>query len=106
MDLFVDISGLWWLPSTFVCISVLTYGSLSALDQEKQMHDYVTQTNLDTNYYVKNELIDMYSKCDSSVDTRIMFNIIDDTNIISYNAMIEESTRHSGYMSPFTYSIW
>ncbi|ONK58483.1 uncharacterized protein A4U43_C09F13510 [Asparagus officinalis] len=95
LDLYVEMSRIGWEPDAFACTSVLTScGSLLALDQGKQVHCFVVKANLESDDYVKNGLIDMYSKCDSLVDARIVFDLMEDHNVISYNAMIEGHARH------------
>lgn len=92
--LFADMSRLGWKPDGFACTSVLTScGSLEALEQGKQVHAYTVKANLDSDEFVNNGLIDMYSKCSSLFDARRAFDVMPDHNVISYNAMIEGYSR-------------
>ncbi|XP_044470236.1 pentatricopeptide repeat-containing protein At4g39530-like [Mangifera indica] len=90
MKLFSEMTRSGWKPDNFACTSVLTScGSLVALEQGRQVHAYSIKTNLEFDNFVKNGLIDMYAKCDSLSDARGVFNLMDDHNVVSYNAMIE-----------------
>lgn len=90
MKLFAKMTRLGWEADAFACTSVLTScGSLEALDQGKQVHAYTIKTNLESDTYVKNGLIDMYAKCVSLTDARRSFDTMVDHNVVSYNAMIE-----------------
>ncbi|KAF5737885.1 pentatricopeptide repeat-containing protein [Tripterygium wilfordii] len=94
MKLLAEMTCLGWKPDGFACTSVLTScGSLEALEQGKQVHAYTIKVNLEYDDFVKNGLIDMYSKCNSLTDARRVFDVMDDHNVISYNAMIEGYSR-------------
>ncbi|KAA8546907.1 hypothetical protein F0562_003336 [Nyssa sinensis] len=94
MKLFADMSRLGWKPDGFACTSVLTScGSLEALEQGRQVHAYAIKANRESDEFVKNGLIDMYSKCDSLIDARKTFDVTANHNVISYNAMIEGYSR-------------
>ncbi|KNA09392.1 hypothetical protein SOVF_153820 [Spinacia oleracea] len=74
----------------FVCSSILnSCGSLEALFPGQQVHAYIIKVNLESDEYVRNGLIDMYSKCSSLVDARRAFDSVNQNNVVSYNAMIE-----------------
>uniref|UniRef100_A0A803N6N5 Pentatricopeptide repeat-containing protein n=1 Tax=Chenopodium quinoa TaxID=63459 RepID=A0A803N6N5_CHEQI len=78
----------------FVCSSILnSCGSLEALLPGKQVHAYIIKANLEYDKYVRNGLIDMYSKCNSLADARMAFDSVIQNNVISYNAMIEGYSR-------------
>ncbi|KAJ0988580.1 hypothetical protein J5N97_006936 [Dioscorea zingiberensis] len=90
LDMFLRMNRLEFRPDGFACTSVLSScGSLMALQQGKQVHGYTIKANLENDEYVKNGLIDMYAKCNSLVDARLVFDVMDDKNTVSYNAMIE-----------------
>ncbi|XP_059644381.1 pentatricopeptide repeat-containing protein At4g39530 [Cornus florida] len=94
MKLFADMSRLGWQPDVFACTSVLTScGSVEALEQGRQVHAYTIKANIELDEFVKNGLIDMYSKCDSLTDARRAFDVKINHNVISYNAMIEGYSR-------------
>ncbi|CAK9137407.1 unnamed protein product [Ilex paraguariensis] len=94
MEMFAEMSRLGWKPDPFACTSALTScGSLEALKQGRQVHAYTIKANLDSDDFVKNGLIDMYSKCNSLTDARKAFADMVDHDVISYNAMIEGYSR-------------
>lgn len=94
MKLFMDMNRLGWKPDGFACTSVLTScASLEALEQGKQVHAYAVKENFESDEFVKNGLIDMYSKCNSLTDARRSFDGIANLSVIPYNAMIEGYSR-------------
>ncbi|PSS26709.1 Pentatricopeptide repeat-containing protein [Actinidia chinensis var. chinensis] len=94
MKLFTEMNNLGWKPDGFACTSVLTScASLEALEQGKQVHAYAIKGNLEFDEFVKNGLIDMYSKCNSLIDARRTFDGMAYVNVIAYNAMIEGYSR-------------
>ncbi|CAL9191641.1 unnamed protein product [Musa hybrid cultivar] len=95
IDLFSEMTQLGWQADRFACTSVLSScGSLMALLQGKQVHGYAIKANLDADEYVKNGLLDMYAKCNSLDCARVVFDVIFEHNVISFNAMIEGYARH------------
>ncbi|KAI3893369.1 hypothetical protein MKX03_017083 [Papaver bracteatum] len=94
MKLFSEMTRLGWRPDGFTCTSILSScGSLEALKQGIQVHSYIVKANLESDDFVKNGLIDMYAKCTSLEDARKAFDVMDEHNVISYNAMIEGYAR-------------
>ncbi|CAO1947863.1 unnamed protein product [Urochloa humidicola] len=63
-------------------------GSLSALEQGKQIHAYTIRTCYDDNVFVGSALVDMYSKCRSIRLAETVFRGMTSRNIISWTAMI------------------
>ncbi|XP_039123929.1 pentatricopeptide repeat-containing protein At4g39530 [Dioscorea cayenensis subsp. rotundata] len=103
MGMFFRMSRLEFRPDGFACTSVLSScGSLMALRQGKQVHGYAIKANLENDEYVKNGLIDMYAKCNSLVDARLVFDVMSDKNTISYNAMIEGYARNDELLEVFS----
>ncbi|PKA52737.1 Pentatricopeptide repeat-containing protein [Apostasia shenzhenica] len=90
ISLFSEMNSQGLRPDAFACTSVLgSCGSLVALEQGKQVHGYAIKANLGSDEYVNNALIDMYAKCDSLSDARVVFDVMEGHNVVSYNAMIE-----------------
>ncbi|KAJ8574170.1 hypothetical protein K7X08_025975 [Anisodus acutangulus] len=90
ISMFRDMNSLGWMLDRFACSSVLiSCGSLEALDLGRQVHTYTVKTDVDSDGFVKNSLIDMYSKCDSFGDARKVFDFMVNHDVISYNAIIE-----------------
>lgn len=96
LRLFAQMTWSGWKPDGFGCTSVLTScGSLEKLEQGRQVHAYSIKVNLEADDYVKNGLVDMYAKCDSLGDARVVFDTMTDHNVVSYNAMIEGYSRQN-----------
>ncbi|KAK7247492.1 hypothetical protein RIF29_42375 [Crotalaria pallida] len=94
MNLFIEMTRMGCKPDAFGCTSILTScGSLQALENGRQVHAYTIKANIDNDDFVKNGLIDMYSKCDSLTDARKVFELVATINVVSYNAMIEGYSR-------------
>ncbi|XP_016454494.2 LOW QUALITY PROTEIN: pentatricopeptide repeat-containing protein At4g39530-like [Nicotiana tabacum] len=90
ISMFRDMNSLGWSLDRFACSSVLiSCGSLETLDLGRQVHAYTVKANVDSDGFVKNSLIDMYSKCDSFGDARKVFDCMVNHDVISYNALIE-----------------
>ncbi|KAJ6804102.1 pentatricopeptide repeat-containing protein [Iris pallida] len=101
--LFLEMGRSGWLPDAFACTSVLcSCGSIKALEVGAQIHAFTIKAVLESDDYVKNALIDMYSKCDSLDDARLVFDASDDLNVVSYNAMIEGYARQDKIAEAFT----
>ncbi|WOL15491.1 pentatricopeptide repeat-containing protein [Canna indica] len=94
INLFSEMIQLGWQADGFACTSVLSScGSLMSLKQGKQVHGYAIKANLDCSEYVKNGLIDMYAKCNLLDYARVVFDVMTEHNVVSYNAMIEGYAR-------------
>ncbi|KAL5827201.1 hypothetical protein ACOSQ3_019034 [Xanthoceras sorbifolium] len=68
--------------------------SLAALEPGTQIHAFTVKTNYDMNVVVANGLIDMYAKCGSIKDARLVFEMMNERDEISWNAMISGYSMH------------
>lgn len=68
--------------------------SLAALDSGVQIHSSTVKTFYDKNIVVANALIDMYAKCGSIKDARLIFDMLDERHEVSWNAMISGYSMH------------
>eukprot|EP01018_Ginkgo_biloba_P029527 Gb_22655 [translate_table: standard] len=76
-------------PDHYTFGSVLrACANLAALEQGKQVHNYVIKTGIDSNNFAGSALLDMYSKCRNMEDARKMFDEMPERNGFSWNAMI------------------
>eukprot|EP01018_Ginkgo_biloba_P030280 Gb_21441 [translate_table: standard] len=76
-------------PNSITVVSVLpACAHLAALEQGKQIHDYVNRNGLLSNVSVGNALVDMYGKCESIEDARHVFDKMSKRDVVSWNAMI------------------
>ncbi|KAI5679658.1 hypothetical protein M9H77_00885 [Catharanthus roseus] len=94
-NLFAEMNKLSFRPDGYACSSILTScSSLGSLEQGRQVHAYSLKLNLESDEFVQNGLIDMYSKCSSLIDARRVFDSFTSTDITCYNAIIEGYSRH------------
>lgn len=82
---------------TVVCI-LKACSSIAALEQGRQIHCYICESGYESDLFVGNTLIDMYSKCGSLEDACIMFERLLKRDIVTWNAMIAGFAQHSNYM--------
>ncbi|KAH7570557.1 hypothetical protein JRO89_XS05G0133700 [Xanthoceras sorbifolium] len=68
--------------------------SLAALEPGTQIHAFTVKTNYDMNVVVANGLIDMYAKCGSIKDARLVFEMMNERDEVSWNAMISGYSMH------------
>ncbi|KAL4197708.1 hypothetical protein AMTRI_Chr04g189630 [Amborella trichopoda] len=95
LHMFMEMHAQGWEPDGYTCTSALSScGALMGLEQGKQVHSYAVKTNLESDEFVKNGLVDMYCKCDSLLDARRVFDVMVMRNVVSYNAMIEGYAAH------------
>eukprot|EP01018_Ginkgo_biloba_P031203 Gb_23798 [translate_table: standard] len=77
------------IPDSFTLASVLQACShLRSLQQGKQIHDYISQNRLDSDVFLGNAIVDMYSKCGSIENARQMFDKMSKRNVVSWSTMI------------------
>ncbi|XP_059070131.1 pentatricopeptide repeat-containing protein At3g24000, mitochondrial isoform X2 [Cryptomeria japonica] len=68
--------------------------SLAALEQGKQVHGTVVRIGFELDVSVCNGLIDMYGKCGKIEEARKIFDIIPESSVASWNAMIAGFAQH------------
>ncbi|KAJ7536437.1 hypothetical protein O6H91_12G069700 [Diphasiastrum complanatum] len=59
-----------------------------ALAEGKQVHALIVQSELDSNIFLANNLVDMYSKCGSLSDAHKVFSTMPQRNVFSWTAII------------------
>lgn len=81
---------------TFMCILDACVSPMS-LEQGKQVHAYIIGFGQESNVFVGNSLIDMYSKCNRLEDAVQIFVKMPTRNVVSWNTMITgySQTGHS-----------
>ncbi|KAJ7517800.1 hypothetical protein O6H91_21G040600 [Diphasiastrum complanatum] len=72
---------------TFVLL-LKACASLAALEQGKQLHSDIIETDFQSDVIVGNTLVDMYAKCGCTEDARELFNNMRERDVVSWNAMI------------------
>ena len=75
--------------------SSVTYSSLlracatlAALEPGLQIHSFTIKTIYDQDLAVGNALVDMYAKCGSTKDARLVFEMLIVLDIVSWNVMV------------------
>ncbi|CAL8993588.1 unnamed protein product [Prunus brigantina] len=68
--------------------------SLAALEPGVQIHSITVKTTYDKDTVVGNSLIDMYAKCGSIKDARLVFDKLKQRDEVSWNAMISGYSMH------------
>ncbi|GER25150.1 pentatricopeptide repeat-containing family protein, partial [Striga asiatica] len=82
-------------PTEFVESSVLSVcGSMSILDQGKQLHAFVLSVGLDQTTRIPSSLINMYLKCGCILEAAKVFSLTINDDIISWTAMINGYAEH------------
>ncbi|MBA0805464.1 hypothetical protein Gohar_004980 [Gossypium harknessii] len=67
---------------------------LTALELGTQIHSLTFKTNYAENTVVHNALIDMYSKCGRIRDARLVFDMMNERDEVSWNTMISGYSMH------------
>ncbi|KAJ7518408.1 hypothetical protein O6H91_21G067500 [Diphasiastrum complanatum] len=68
--------------------------SLSALEDGKRVHEYIVKREWTSVAVVKTALINMYSKCGSLKDARLVFDNMSERTTVSWSAIIGASSQH------------
>lgn len=68
--------------------------SMAALESGLQIHSLTVKTIYDKDIVVCNAIIDMYAKCGSIKDARLVFDKLDQRDEVSWNAMISGYSMH------------
>lgn len=88
-ELFMDMKDGGYQADEFTYTSILSAcGCLMRLDFGSQLHSQIIKTNLESNLFVGNALVDMYAKSGSLAEARQLFERIKDRDNVSWNAII------------------
>eukprot|EP01018_Ginkgo_biloba_P030680 Gb_05647 [translate_table: standard] len=68
--------------------------SLAALEQGKQLHDYIIKVGFHSDIFVGSALISMYAKCGCISNARQTFDNIPERDVVSWNAMLAGYGQH------------
>ncbi|CAM0913194.1 unnamed protein product [Alopecurus aequalis] len=75
--------------------SVLSaFGAFASLEHGKMAHCRVTKSGFCLDTIVGNTLLDMYIKCGSTSDTRFVFHMMQERDVVSWTAMMAGCRRH------------
>eukprot|EP01018_Ginkgo_biloba_P030204 Gb_10726 [translate_table: standard] len=82
-------------PNSFTIASILpACAHLGALQQSKEIHDYVIRGGFELNVFVGSGLVDMYAKCGCIDVAQKVFDKMSRRNAVSWNAMITGYAMH------------
>lgn len=65
-----------------------------ALEQGRQMHNCIIEHGFELNLLVGSALVDLYVKCGSLLDARIVFNTLTQRNVITWSTLIAGYIQH------------
>ncbi|XP_043704964.1 putative pentatricopeptide repeat-containing protein At1g69350, mitochondrial [Telopea speciosissima] len=89
LRLFIQLLAQGLFPDSFTLASSLSAcGNVSFLRLGDQIHCHIARTGFDSNEYVQNSLIDMYSKCGSVSTAYKIFSNIQRKSIVTWNSMV------------------
>ena len=82
-------------PTEVTVLSVLSAcGQLGALELGRWVHSYIVNNGIQINVLVGTALIDMYGKCGSLEDARLVFDNIPTKDVVAWNSMIVGYAMH------------
>ncbi|KAH7280945.1 hypothetical protein KP509_36G021900 [Ceratopteris richardii] len=73
--------------ATYICV-LKACTNLNARQQGKMIHMHVVESTLASQTTVSNALIDMHVKCGSVKDARVVFDMLQEKDLITWNSMI------------------
>eukprot|EP01018_Ginkgo_biloba_P036819 Gb_28171 [translate_table: standard] len=82
-------------PNSMTFASVLpAYASVAALEQGMEIHEEIMKSGFESDVFVGNALVDMYAKCGSMENARILFDKMPQRDVVSWNAVIAGYAMH------------
>lgn len=82
-------------PTEITILSVLSAcGQLGSLELGRWIHSYVVNNRIHVNVQVGTALVDMYGKCGSLEDARLIFDNITGKDVVAWNSMIVSYAMH------------
>ncbi|XP_062101056.1 pentatricopeptide repeat-containing protein At2g13600-like [Humulus lupulus] len=89
LKVFMEMRNMNLSPNDHTLTSVLNAcGSLTVLQEGKQVHSLVTKMGSESNVFVASALIDMYSKCGSIDEARGIFDQTPEKNTVLWTSLI------------------
>ncbi|KAJ0097349.1 hypothetical protein Patl1_27576 [Pistacia atlantica] len=96
MKLFSEMTRSGWKPDNFACTSVLTScAALCTLELSRQIHVLIIKYGVSLDLFAGSALIDVYSKCSCVKDARMIFEEMNEKDIVVWNAMLFGYTQQS-----------
>ncbi|XP_077227696.1 pentatricopeptide repeat (PPR) superfamily protein [Tasmannia lanceolata] len=89
MELFYDMKGCGFSSDEFTYTSVLSAcACLESLEMGREIHSVIIKSGLEECVFVGNAVVDMYVKSGAIIDGRHQFELIQNRDIVSWNAII------------------
>ncbi|KAF7817065.1 pentatricopeptide repeat-containing protein [Senna tora] len=89
LRLFIEMLSEYIQPNEFTLTSVLSLCCETlSLELGTQIHSFCTKLGYDSNLRIRNSLTYLYLKCGWIDEARVLFNRMDDVNLVTWNAMI------------------
>ncbi|KAI3820940.1 hypothetical protein L1987_08494 [Smallanthus sonchifolius] len=89
IDLFLKMTSLGFKPDWYSIGSLLlACVELKLLQYGKETHGYVIRNGLETDLHIGNSLLSFYIQCEKPLSAKIMFDGLENKNLVSWNAMI------------------
>ncbi|GMH14818.1 hypothetical protein Nepgr_016659 [Nepenthes gracilis] len=83
------------MPNEVTVLSVLSAcGQIGALELGRWLHSYLVNNGIQINVHLSTALVDMYSKCGSLEDARLVFQNINAKDVVAWNSMIVGYAMH------------
>jgi len=96
LKLFDEMRQLGFRPDGFLIPSVLkACAGISDLEKGREIHEYIVGMGIESDVFVYNALVDMYSKCGDLETARQVFDEMPQRDVVSWNALIA-GYAHSG----------
>ncbi|XP_057949219.1 pentatricopeptide repeat-containing protein ELI1, chloroplastic [Malania oleifera] len=82
-------------PNEVTVLSVLSAcGQLGALESGRWLHSFIKNNGIQISVQVATALVDMYGKCGSLDDARLVFDMINDKDVVAWNSIIVGYAMH------------
>lgn len=97
LELFKEMNSAGMKPNKVTFVSVLdACSSQTALTEGKLIHAHILGSRIKCDVVLETALLNLYGKCGSVEDTRTIFNIMANKNVVSWTVMISTYSQH-GY---------
>ncbi|CAN5970524.1 unnamed protein product [Sphagnum jensenii] len=82
-------------PDAITFVGVLNAcASIMALEEGRRAHEQIIRSRCESDFFVRNSLVDMYAKCGSMEDACRVFNTMPSHDVVSWNALLGGFAMH------------
>jgi pentatricopeptide repeat protein len=94
-DMFIRMQQVGFKPDALTYVSILNAcTNAGALDWVKEVHNQAREAGFELDLCVGNALVHMYAKCGSMDDARLVFDRIEERDLITWTVMIGGIVQH------------